>query len=80
MRGRIKKRNQPVSVAIPVPLPESISQKSAHAVDVPKERNPIAIESSEPHTYTLEELEAGITPSNRHKEIIFGHVRGRELI
>jgi antitoxin MazE len=80
MRARIKKMSQAAPTAVPKPLPKSASPKLAHAAEVPKERDQIVIGPSDPQKYTLDDLVARITPSNRHKEIAFGRARGRELI
>ncbi|MGB6742285.1 MAG: hypothetical protein WBE38_01415 [Terracidiphilus sp.] len=80
MCARIKKMKSNRTGGDLRPLQKSASLKLAHAAEFPQEQVQTTIGLSEPQKYTLDDLVARITPSNRHKEIAFGRARGRELI
>lgn len=75
----VKKWGNSPAVRLPVALMEAAHLMLNQAVEMRAEQGRIIIEPVTP-SYSLDELLAGITPSNQHQEQSFGTPQGRELL
>ncbi len=73
----LKKWGNSPAVRIPAAVMQSAQLTLEQAVDVRAEGGRIIIEPVAP-VYTLDQLLNGITDENRHNEIDFGKVQGKE--
>jgi len=81
MRAKIQKWGNSLAVRLPKAITEKAGLGIEDEVDVDVEDTGKVVLL--PHirkTYRLEELLAGITPSNLHDEMDFGEPQGREVL
>jgi antitoxin MazE len=66
-----------------VPLPSEIvleaNLKSESVVDVAVVNGDVIVHPTVSHSYSLEQLLAGVTENNLHQEVDFGSVVGKEV-
>ena len=75
----IKKWGNSPAIRLPAAVMEAAHLTLEQAVEVRAENGRIVIEPAVP-TYSLDELLAGITATNRHGEQDFGMPQGQELL
>jgi antitoxin MazE len=80
MRVLVKKWGNSASVRIPASIMEAAKLELDAPVEVREEGGRIVIEPIRNPEYDLDELLAGITPDNIHKEIDFGAPVGKEAL
>jgi antitoxin MazE len=80
MRVTVKKWGNSASVRIPAALMEAAKLELDDAVDVREEGGRIIIEPVRQKRFDLNELLAGITPRNRHRDTDFGGPVGKETL
>ena len=75
----VKKWGYSPAIRLPAAVMEAAHLTLEQAVEVRAENGRIVIEPAVP-TYSLDELLAGITATNRHGEQDFGMPQGQELL
>jgi len=78
MTTKIQKWGNSLAVRIPNEFAENLNLSTGSVVSFEQLGSKIIISPSRPK-YTLEELVAGITPKNRHKEFDWGKPMGKEI-
>lgn len=78
MRATVKKWGNSAAVRVPGAVMEEARLKIDQQVDVRVEQGRVIIEPIAASEFTLDQLLAGITPENLHKEESFGPAVGRE--
>lgn len=79
MQLTVKKWGNSVGVRIPAPILNALKLEADHLIDMRVEDGKIIIEPIS-HGYSLEQLLAGITPENLHREADSGAPVGKELL
>jgi antitoxin MazE len=80
MRTRVQKWGNSHAVRLPAEVVRASGLSSGDLVQIDVERGVIRVRRATRKTYSLDELVAGIRPSNRHDEVDVGAPRGRELL
>ncbi len=75
---KVQKWGNSLGIRIPGPFAEQLRLSDGSEVELLLHNNEIILRPKRPKP-TLEELLAGITPENQHKEIDFGKPEGDEL-
>lgn len=81
MNAIIKKWGNSLALRIPKSYAKEIKLEEGAAVDIKIEENRIVIlpKRKKEKKYSLKELVSGITEENRHNEVDFGPLKGKEI-
>ena len=78
METQVGKWGNSLALRIPKGLADEAGLKEGGRVEVSLDQGRLVIKPS-PHTYSLEELTAGITEENLHQETTCGEAEGKEV-
>jgi antitoxin MazE len=79
MKTRIQKWGNSLALRIPKPFAEEVHLGEDSAVDVTVRNGKLVVAPLAENQYTLEDLVAQITASNRHGETETGQIVGNEI-
>jgi antitoxin MazE len=79
MRARVQKWGNSLALRIPETFAAEVGLEKDGEVELSVEKGRLVVVPPGPPTYTLEELLAGVKPSNLHGEIDWGPPVGKEI-
>lgn len=78
MKTVLQKWGNSLALRIPKSFAEEIKVQEGHPLDISVSKGRIVVTPLTAREYDLDELVAGITPKNRHREAVTGERQGRE--
>ena len=79
MRTRVQKWGNSLALRIPKAFALEVGLEKDREVELSVQRGRLVVAAPAQKSYTLEELLAGVKPSNLHKEVDWGRPVGKEV-
>jgi antitoxin MazE len=79
MRTRVQKWGNSLALRIPKAFALEVGLEKDREVELTVQRGRLVVAAPAQKSYTLEELLAGVKPSNLHKEVDWGRPVGKEV-